>query len=272
MAYQIRPLSFGEILDRSFRVVIDNAALLIAISAIVYVPEALLTSIGPKFALMIALIMLAVFPLLQAALVTAVAEIYLDREITIERAYRSSWAIYLPFLGTYFLYYLIIGVTMAPVAMLAGFAGAANVSPVAIAIVAILIAMPVAVYLANRWALIGPVMVVERKFGTSALGRSGALVKGVWWQMFGIFVAAGLIVQVPVAVLSLIWRSIPILGSILTGLASSISWAYSHTVIVVYYFDRRCRLEDFDLLRLAEQIRSEASAGSPAPTGAPTVG
>jgi len=115
-------------------------------------------------------------------------------------------------------------------------------------------------------------MVVESKFGTTALGRSGALVKGVWWRTLGIMVAAGLIVEVPVAVLNMIWHSIPLLGSILTGLASSVAWAYSHTVVVVYYFDRRCRAEDFDLLRLAEQIRSEARAGAPTPSGASTVG
>ena len=271
MAYEIRPLSFGEILDRSLRVVLDNALLLIPIVAIVYVPEALLVSIGSRFALIVGFLMLGVFPLIQAAMAAAVAEIYLDRPISIERAYRSGWAIYLPFLGTYLLLYLILLGAMIPVGLLAGFAGA-NASPGIVFLLAVLIALPVASYFAMRWSLIGPIMVVESKFGTTALGRSGALVKGVWWQTFGVMLAAGVIVQVPVAVLNLIWHSIPILGSILSGLASSVAWAYSHTVVVVYYFDRRCRVEDFDLLRLAEQIRSETQTGTTAPPGASTIG
>jgi hypothetical protein len=35
-------------------------------------------------------------------------------------------------------------------------------------------------------------------------------------------------------------------------------------VLVIYYFDRRCRTEDFDLRFLAEQIRSDTAAASPA--------
>jgi len=271
MAYQIRPLSFGEILDRSLRVVLDNALLLIPILAVVYVPEALLISIGPRFGMVVVLVMLFVFPMVQAAMVTAVAEMYLDRPISIGRAYLAGWDVYLPFLGTYLLLYLIIIGVMIPAAVLAGFAGAAIASPAA-AFLVVLVLLPVGFYLTMRWSLIGPIMVVESKFGRTALGRSGALVRGVWWQTFGTIMAASLIVQLPVAVLNMIWHSIPILGSILTGLASSVAWAYSHTVVVVYYFDRRCRVEEFDLLRLAEQIRSESPAGAQAPSGASTIG
>jgi hypothetical protein len=273
MAYQIRPLSFGEILDRALRVVLDNALLLIPIAAIVYVPETLLLSIGPRFGLVVLLLMLFVFPVVQAAMAIAVAEIYLDRPISIGRAYFSAWDIYLPFLGTYFFLYLILLAVMIPVGVLVGIAGAAkDASGAASALIVLLIGFPLVFYFAMRWSLIGPIMVVENKFSRSALVRSGELVSGVWWRTLGILLAAGLIVRVPVLVLTMIWHSIPILGSILTGLAASVGWAYSHTVIVVYYFDRRCRVEDFDLLRLAEQIRSEAQAGAPAPSGASTVG
>jgi hypothetical protein len=41
---------------------------------------------------------------------------------------------------------------------------------------------------------------------------------------------------------------------------------------VVYYFDRRCRLEDFDLRLLAEQIRAEGVPGGAAAAPASTIG
>src|SRR5215831_12620958 len=91
MAYQIRQLSFGEVLDRAVRVLIDNALVLIAISAIVEVPMTLLSSIGPKVLIVTGLLSLAVVPLLQAAIAIAITEIYLDRPITIEKAYWSAW-------------------------------------------------------------------------------------------------------------------------------------------------------------------------------------
>ena len=51
MAYDIRPLSFGEILDRAFRVYLDNFVLLFGISAVVWIPSGILLAsaalIGP---------------------------------------------------------------------------------------------------------------------------------------------------------------------------------------------------------------------------------
>ncbi len=42
MEYNIRPLSFAETFDRSFRVLADNAVVLIGIAVILGIPETLL--------------------------------------------------------------------------------------------------------------------------------------------------------------------------------------------------------------------------------------
>ena len=42
MAYEIRPLSFAEILDRAFRVYLDNFVLLFGIAAVVWIPSGIL--------------------------------------------------------------------------------------------------------------------------------------------------------------------------------------------------------------------------------------
>lgn len=270
MEYNIRPLSFGEILDRALRILIDRAVLLIGIAAIFMIPETAVTLLGPRLQIVVLLLILSVAPLVHAALTTAIAEVYLDKPVTIASAYQSAWSIFLPFLGTFLLIYLVgalVGGGLTVVALAAKASGSRGL--MVIVVLGILAAIPLVFYLLIRWSLIGPIMIVERRFGLSALGRSRDLLKGVWWRTLGIIIVATLVVQIPLGALNFIWSSIPIVGVILTGLGTSVATAYSASAIIVYYFDRRCRLEDFDLRLLAEQIRSEGAQGSPAMTGAP---
>jgi hypothetical protein len=271
MAYNIRPLSFAEILDRSLRILVDNAVVLIGISAIVWVPERVLLSLGKGFQIVTLLLLIAAVPLFQAALTTAIAEIYLDRPVTIERAYRSAWSILLPFVGTYLLLYSMFLIGGLVFGVIVGMGRLAGMPFPLLFGLGFLVGFPLMVYWNTRWSLIGPVMIVERRFGLSALRRSRDLVEGAWWRTFGIIIVAALISQVPVGALGLLWSSIPVLGVLLSGLATSISSAYGVIAIVVYYFDRRCRIEDFDLLLLAEQIRSQGAHDSPAASGASSL-
>ena len=270
MEYNIRPLSFGEILDRSFRVLVDNAVLLICIAALLGIPETALTV--PRLGLQILALIVAmtVGPLVQAALTNAVADTYLGKPVTIASAYKSVWSIILPIIGTY----LLVGAMFALGGGVIAFLGmAAKGSKVLglIVVVAMIAAVPLLFYLMIRWALLGPIMIVERRFGLSALRRSSDLIQGVWWRTLGIVLVAAIIVRVPLGVLNFLWSSIPVVGVVLGGVVTSIGYAYSSIVLIIYYFDRRCRLEDFDLRLLAEQIRSESSQGPPAMTGAPSL-
>ena len=272
MEYNIRPLSFGEILDRSFRVLVDNAVLLICVAALLGIPETALTV--PRLGLQILALIVAmtVGPLVQAALTSAVADTYLGKPVTIASAYRSVWSILLPIIGTYLLVGAMFGLgggVLAFIRMVAKSGGSKGLG--LIVILAIIAAVPLLFYLMIRWALLGPIMIVERRFGLSALRRSSDLIQGVWWRTLGIVLVAAIIVRVPLGVLNFLWSSIPVVGVLLGGLVTSIGYAYSAVVLIIYYFDRRCRLEDFDLRLLAEQIRSESAQGSPAMTGAPSL-
>ena len=109
-------------------------------------------------------------------------------------------------------------------------------------------------------------MIVERHFAMAALRRSRELVLGSWWRTVGILLTAGLIAGVPAAALKFVWGFIPLIGVILTALTQAVSSTYSAVALIIYYFDRRCRIEDFDLRLLAEQIRAQsAPAMTPAP-------
>src|ERR1019366_5941873 len=270
MDYNIRPLSFGEILDRALRILVDNAVLLIGISAAYGIPERVIAVLGRRYQVVLLLVALSAGPLIQAALTTAIADVYLGRPVTIVSAYKSAWSIMLPFFGTYLLLYLLFGLGGA---VLVAIGMATKVSGLfgLIFILGILAAVPLMLYLMIRWSLMGPIMIVERRFGLSTIRRSGDLVDGVWWRTFGIIMVAAVIVRAPLSALNFLWSSVPVVGIVLGGLTTSIAYAYGAVSLVVYYFDRRCRTEDFDLRLLAEQIRTEGAQGSPTMTGAPSL-
>jgi len=272
MEYNIRPLSFAEILDRALRILVDNAVLLIGISAILCIPEKTATLVGPRLQFVVVLIMLAVSPLLHAALTSAIADVYLAKPVTIASAYKSGWSILLPFFGTYLVVYAAMTLVVGGLVALTFSAKAIGSSAMGLLVVlGFLVGIPFLFFLLIRWTLVGPVMIVERRFALSALRRSSDLVKGVWWRTFGILLVAAVIVQIPVGALGFLWSSIPVVGILLSGLGASVAAAYSAVAILVYYFDRRCRIEDFDLRHLAEQIRSEGAQGSPVMTGVASV-
>jgi hypothetical protein len=265
MAYDIRPLSFGEILDRAFRVYLDNFVLLFGISAVVLIPSGVVAAsasvVGTTTATVLNLIFLMLAgPVLNAALTIGVAEAYLDRPITIAEAYRSSRPIILPMLGTYLLIGVLAGIPGVIVA------ATALVSPVLL-VIGIIALGGVLMYFLGCWSLIGPVMIVEHRFGMSALRRSRELVLGSWWLTMGLLFTAALIAQVPAAALRFVWSFIPFVGVILTAATSAVSSTYGQVALMVYYIDRRCRTEDFDLRLLAEQVRSQSPPTmAPAPS------
>jgi len=272
MEYNIRQLSFGEVLDRSLRILIDNPVLLIGVAAFLGLPLAALKGGGGVRVTFFFIYILLAAPLVHAALIAAVADTYLNKPVTIANAFGSAWSIVLPFLGTCLLVYLTIGAIaggIGALAFLSGIAARGNAGP--LLLLSLFVAFPIIAYLTVRWVLIGQIMIVEGRFGMKALSRSSELVRGVWWRTVGILVVAGLVVQVPLGVLQLFWASIPVLGVILSGVGNSIAAAYSSIALIVYYFDRRCRVEDFDLRRLAEQIRSETVPGGAAITGARSI-
>ncbi len=264
MTYDIRPLSFGEILDRAFRVLLDNFALLFGIAATVWIPSGIILTSGsiigrPAASILNLLFLMVAGPIMQAALTIAVAEAYLDRPIAIVEAYRAARPIVIPVLGTY----LLVAVILLAPGLLVGVTFLLSKPLFVIVLIAYLGVM---FYFIGCWALTGPVMIVERRFGMPAPRRSRQLVLGSWWRTVGILFVATLITSVPAAALAFLWAFIPVIGVILTSATQAITGTYQLVALVIYYFDRRCRTEDFDLRLLAEQVRSQtAPTMTPAP-------
>ena len=89
MAYDIRPLALAEILDRGFRMLRDHFRLLVGISACTWIPYGMLLAIGENNKTITGIGLLAfmiVSPIMYAALIIAIAEVYLDQPVTIGSA------------------------------------------------------------------------------------------------------------------------------------------------------------------------------------------
>src|ERR1044071_7450105 len=145
MAYDVRPLSFAEILDRAFRVLRDHFTVLTSIAAVTWVPHGLLASyseatrsIGASVGSFLVLTIL--LPITNAALTTAVADVYLGRPTTLGGAYGTARPLLFAIIGTYMLFYLFI-------------------------LLAFLALFIPGIFFSVACSLVGQVMIVERRFG-----------------------------------------------------------------------------------------------------------
>ncbi len=257
MSYEIREMSFGEILDMGFRLLRNHFVLLVGIAAVFYVPFGLVVNSlvdpatgappTPEQVLVLIVLGLVAFavinPVVFAAITHALGESYLGRSTGIGDGLRVGFSILLPLVGTSLL---------AVLAELVGF---------------VLLIIP-GIYLALAFLVLQQVMVLERRFGFAALSRSHELMKGHKARGFGIMLVSYILVGVVTAGVGLLTAifPVPVVGTVVDALAQSVGYAFLSAVLVVLYFDIRCRKESFDLEHLASLVEEEAT-GAPAPIG-----
>lgn len=259
----IRARSFGEILDAGFRIVRDRFSVLLAVTVIGYGPLGVLMAwLGgaagevPDPALLfssltgVLLYSLLVLPIVMAASTHVAGEWLLGRNPGVAAALRMGTSIYLPMVGTMFLWYLaLIGLAGA---VAAAFASAIVLGPFGFVV-------GIAVMAVGSWAFLGlllvvQVMVLEGVFGVHPLRRSWQLLAGQRGRAFGVVIVAGLITLVLQGAFILPTLLFPSLSSIAQYLANGLGQALSTAVLCVLYVDVRCRKEAFDLEHLAQQV------------------
>jgi len=203
---------------------------------------------------------------LTGALVVVVGKAVLGRATSFGEVWREVRPRLLALLGLALLTGLIVvaplavGILLAAVLIAAaGGAGALLGVPLGIA------GFVATVYLYGRLSLASAVLVLERSTIRTALSRSGTLVKGSWWRVFGILLLASVITTFVAAVLVI---PLGLLGGIATfsssatttsvalfvvllqvgtGLASVLVTPFSAGVRALLYVDRRMRAEGLDL-------------------------
>jgi hypothetical protein len=182
-------IDVGNVLRQTFEVYRDQFTLLIPAALILFLPVALLTGLvqsggGVLAALAASAIGVIATYWFQGAVVEAVRDI-LDgrRDYDLGSLFRSVT----PVLGA-----LIVAGILAGIAIGIGF---------------ILLIVP-GLFLLTIWAVIAPVIVVERTGAIDSFGRSRALVKGNGWQVFGVILSLLLITIVIGAVFQALFIAI----------------------------------------------------------------
>jgi len=290
----IRPMSFGEILDGSLKLYRHNFGLFIQLAiASLAVPAALflwfaftrmealqMMMMGGLmmgmvdwsiilFMLVIGLAWTLGTLMLQAATISVVSESYLGRAPGFGQAIGLGASKIVPLflvgLGKNILLGLIYVICFAAVAatfvMTAGMGGAGLGWIIALAV--FLLGAWFLAWVATGYAMTTPVVVLEQlRSAFDAFGRSWDLTRGSRLRIVGLAIVAWLLfLVVPWVVLqiitALVAASSPALGvgfAILSILGPVILYPALTSVFVLIYYDLRVRREAFDLQMLSQQL------------------
>jgi hypothetical protein len=256
--------TLGEILSAAFNIYKANASQLILIVAVVVVPLSLISALfsGVVFApdkvkvtntggvvvfdyagrglgvVLLAgaigtLIAVLISAVLQAAILRAAAQATIGDPVDVEASYRYG----LKRLWSVILVSILVGLVVA-----VGF---------------ILLVIPGIIFLVFLSVSI-PVLIVEGRRGTEAMGRSWNLVKGNFWHAFGVIVVAALIVGIISGIIGAIGGDNWAVRWIFTAIAQILTVPFASLVSVLLYLDLRARSESLS----ADTLRQELATGA----------
>lgn len=228
-------LDVGGTLSEVFSIYRDNAGVLLPVAFWLFLVVAILNGIADSslFLLLVASVVgIAAGTLYQGMVVNLVRDVQDGRrDFSAGELLSSATPFILPLIGAGILAGLGIGIGL------------------------ILLIVP-GLILLTIWAVIAPVIVVEKSPVLAAFGRSRELVRGNGWQVFGAIVVAFLIVIIGGIVFAAIAAAIadgPLLRIVFSALASTITAPVSALVAAVIYF----------------RLRGSGSTTDPAPVAAP---
>jgi hypothetical protein len=269
-APQLRPLSVGEVLDASFKVVRQSFGTLATCVLVVALPlnivNTLITastsdnafnldsatttgdvSTGTALAgsLLTTVLSLVLTTIAAAACFRAVSSVYLGEQPTVGESLSFAASKLMPLIWLSVLF--TIGLIPAFIALV----------------------IP-GIWLAVAWSVSYPALLFEDVRGSKALGRSFRLVRGRWWPTFGALLVMYLIVIVISGILGVLFGATliasldseavaAVIYTIVNTLSSLITLPLFAAVLTIIYFDLRVRKEGFDLHLLARGVGSSTS-------------
>ena len=238
-----KKLDVGDTLNEVFSVYRDNAGVLLPVAFWLFLVVAILNGIaGSSLVLLLvsSVVGIAAGTLYQGTVVNLVRDVQDGRrDFSAGELLSSATPFILPLVGA---------------GILAG---------IAIGIGLFLLLVP-GLFLLTIWAVIAPVIVVEKSPVLAAFGRSRELVKGNGWPVFGAIVVAFVIVIIGGLIFGAIAAAIadgPLLRIVFSALASTITAPVSALVAAVIYFR----------LRAPEGTPEQPLAASPDAPAPPTV-
>jgi hypothetical protein len=255
-----RRRSWGQIVSSSARMYASRWLLFVGIG-VVFVPISLLVSLIQSLVLhatsvfgvqtggesngVVAFVVLAIGTTLtllalgvaQAATARALVELDAGRPIGPLRAYRLAADSVVPLLGALLVATVIVSLLASSIFLL-----------------------PIAVYLAGRWALIAPAIELEQLSALRALRRSGRLVSRRWLKIASLIVLGGGIVLIAgplVGVGLIVGTDAPFwLVNVIAGAVYAVAMPFVALTTAYLYFDARAREEVADEVSPAE-LRAE---------------
>ncbi|HTD22283.1 MAG TPA: hypothetical protein VK738_06495 [Terriglobales bacterium] len=265
MALVLRPLSLGEMMDRTFSLYRDHFKLFVGIFVVPQIATFAVSfgmqvisqsatsssATAPIAAVSVLLylpiflaVILATYALSQAATVYAVSQVYLERPTTISQSYSFIKGRFWSILAVIVLVFLaaMVGAMVGVIALLIG-----------------AIVIPVLIVLYSSLAV--PVTVLEGRDPIESIKRSYNLVKDdlgrifVVWLLFTVIrTAASYLVAIPTFVLTIMFQrhgQVPLWFSAVSGLAGlivgSIVGPLLTIALSIAYYDERVRKEAFDM-------------------------
>jgi len=278
-ATDIRPMSLGEVLDRTFSLYKNNFWVLAGIITVpmlvkfVYLvglewfQRAAIRGVGAGAGPSIGMLVTGIFGVFVAAIITwvltsaatagtiiAVSEIYLGRTITVKEAYRPVRQKIFRLLGLIFVTGLMCGAGL------------------------IFLIIP-GIYLFCKTALVTPVMMLEDDDLGGSISRSFDLTKDFFWQIFLIFLlvfvmqwVAGMILVVPVTITVAVMKmqTIPFGLAVLQHLGEFLTEVLITPIgtiaISLMYYNLRVRKEAFDLQHLMGSLDVQPNPQNNAPS------
>jgi hypothetical protein len=215
---ELRRIDPGRILKEVFRIYRAQAAVLLPVAIVLFGIDALIGyALGDEaLAIISSLVSIVISTFYQGMVVQLVRDV-LDgrRDNSIGDLLRSVSPVVLT---------LIIVSILAGIATVIGF---------------IALIIP-GLYLMTIWAVVAPVVVVERPDGLSAFGRSRALVKGHGWQVFGVIVIVIVLLLVIGIATAILIGAVGDAGGALAGwILSVVAAPISALVAAVLYFALR---------------------------------
>jgi hypothetical protein len=301
----LRPLSTGQLLDRTFALYRQNFVLFVGIAALapalyllmqaVLIGSATASAARPMqsvAAVVIAMVGLLVWmfglALTQAATIQAVAAVHLGRPTSIREAYTSLKGHYGRVIGVFFsvairvfggatvLIILAVALGAGSVAGGATFGVVGGILGGLIAVAAAIAAAMLAITLFVRYSLAVQACVVENIQGNESLKRSVILTKGSRSRVltvYTLFIVLTWVISIVTALLgtaiSAVVHSV-IVSTIIMAIGSFVAAALTGPLATigmsVLYFDERVRKEAFDLQLMMASLDGSSAAATSAGT------
>ena len=269
-SYDIRAMSFGEIIDGAFAIYRRNFALLVGIAVVttgiptilnVYVTAVGLAFVNP-FILLLWLLLWSVGGLIAAgATVWVISQVYLGMGPGLGEALQFALTkmarIFIAGLAKYLIVVLVSAVPIL-IGGLAVAVGGASVLGGLIAFGAIVLGLVAFVVVQSGYAVVTQAVVLEDETSaTGALGRSWALTKGFKKKAFGLIVVLWVLLVVPSMAAAVLGALVPALEVVIAaagGFLQLIIYPIFACTFTLLYYDLRVRHEAFDIEHLGQQL------------------